>query len=241
MANARKAAVKLLTKLDENSAYSNILLDKELDRYKLDERDKHFATALFYGCIERRLTLDRIIDSRLVRRADKLSLEVRNILRTGIYQLLYMDSVPDHTAVDESVKLVDTRRNPALPGFVNGLMRGFVRDGKPLPEGKNEAEKLMYEYSCPIWLVQKWTDEYGAKTAKDMLIILSGNLFFCIFRIMLIAASRIRIPTAIRIPRKACAIHVISRKLSRNMETRNMMQKDGRTIPAVAAAAPQSP
>lgn len=175
MANARKAAVKLLTKLDENSAYSNILLDKELDRYKLDERDKHFATALFYGCIERRLTLDRIIDSRLVRRADKLSLEVRNILRTGIYQLLYMDSVPDHTAVDESVKLVDTRRNPALPGFVNGLMRGFVRDGKPLPEGKNEAEKLMYEYSCPLWLVQKWTDEYGAKTAKDMLRTSTGR------------------------------------------------------------------
>lgn len=169
MSNARKAAERLLTKLDENSAYSNILLDKELDKYKLDERDKHFATALFYGCIERRLTLDSIIDRRLVRRADKLSNEVRNILRCGIYQLLYMDSVPDHTAVDESVKLVNTKKNPALPGFVNGLLRGFVRDGKAIPEGGNDAEKLMYEYSCPMWLVDKWVDEYGITTAKEML------------------------------------------------------------------------
>ena len=169
MSNARKAAVRLLTKLDENSAYSNILLDKELDKYKLDERDKHFATALFYGCIERRLTLDSIIDSRLIRRDDKLSNEMRNILRSGIYQLLYMDSVPDHTAVDESVKLVNIKRNPALPGFVNGLLRGFVRDGKPIPEGKNDAERLMYKYSCPLWLVEKWVDEYGLGIANEML------------------------------------------------------------------------
>ena len=169
MSNARKAAVRLLTKLDENSAYSNILLDKELDKYKLDERDKHFATALFYGCIERRLTLDSIIDSRLIRRADKLSNEVRNILRSGIYQLLYMDSVPDHTAVDESVKLVNIKRNLALPGFVNGLLRGFVRDGKPIPEGKNDAERLMYKYSCPLWLVEKWVDEYGLGIVNEML------------------------------------------------------------------------
>ena len=169
MANARKAAVRLLTKLDENGAYSNILLDKELDRYRLDERDKHFATALFYGTLERRLTLDKIIDSRLVRRADKLSLEVRNILRAGLYQLLYMESVPDHTAVDESVKLVPTKRNPSLPGFVNGMLRGFIRDGKPLPKGRTKAEELMYEYSCPLWLVEKWISEYGEKTALQML------------------------------------------------------------------------
>ena len=169
MANARKAAVRLLTKLDDNNAYSNILLDKELDRYGLDERDKHFATALFYGTLERRITLDRIIELRLVRKADRLSNEVRNILRTGLYQLLYMDSVPDHTAVDESVKLVSTKRNPALPGFVNGLLRGFVRDGKPLPKGKTKAEELMYEYSCPLWLVEKWISAYGEQTALQML------------------------------------------------------------------------
>ena len=69
----------------------------------------------------------------------------------------------------------------------------------------------------------------------------AANGFFCIFRIILIAASRIRMPTAIRIPRKAWAIHVISRKLSRNMEIRKMMQKDGRIIPTVAAIAPASP
>lgn len=169
MADERRAVVKLLVRLDEDNAYSNILLDKELSKRQLDERQKHFATALFYGVIERKLTLDRIIDDRLVRKKDRLSCEVRNILRCGLYQLLYMDSVPDHTAVDESVKLASKVRNPAIPGFVNGLLRGFIRDGKTLPEGKTKAEQLMYEYSCPLWLVEKWYDEYGEDTAKAML------------------------------------------------------------------------
>lgn len=80
-----------------------------------------------------------------------------------------MDSVADHTAVDESVKLAQRVKNPAIPGFVNGLLRGFIRDGKQLPNGKNGAERLVYEYSCPLWLVEKWYAEYGEDTARAML------------------------------------------------------------------------
>ena len=169
MADERKAVVRLLVRLDEDKAYSNILLDRELTKSQLGDRQKHFATALFYGVIERKLTLDKIIDDRLVRKKDRLSAEVRNILRCGIYQLLYMDSVADHTAVDESVKLAQRVKNPAIPGFVNGLLRGFIRDGKQLPNGKNGAERLVYEYSCPLWLVEKWYAEYGEDTARAML------------------------------------------------------------------------
>lgn len=169
MPNARKFAVKLLTKLDENNAYSNLLLDDALDRSQLDEQDKRFASALFYGTLERKYTLDAIIDSRLRNPSDRLSAEIRNILRTGLYQLLYMDSVPDNAAVDESVKLAKKNRNPAVSGFVNGLLREFIRDGKKLPDTKNEADRLAVEYSCPPWLVSKWLREYGRKTAESML------------------------------------------------------------------------
>lgn len=169
MGNARKTAVRLLTRLENNSSYSNILLDDGLKRSDLSPQEKKFAAALFYGTLERKLTLDAVISARLTKPSDRLSEEIRNILRTGIYQLLYMDSVPDSAAVDESVKLAKKNRNPSAAGFVNGLLRGFIRDGKPLPEGKTKAQKLSIDYSCPLWLVEKWLSEYGENTAVSLL------------------------------------------------------------------------
>lgn len=169
MAGARSFTVKLLIKMENSSAYSNLLLDDALSKSGLSEQDKRFASALFYGTLERRYTLDAVISAHLNNPKDKLSAEVRSILRTGLYQLLYMDSVPDNAAVDESVKLAKRLRNPALAGFVNGLLRSFIRDGKQLPKGRNEIEELSIKYSCPVWLTEKWINEYGKKTALAML------------------------------------------------------------------------
>ena len=169
MAGTRAFAVKLLTKMDKSSAYSNLLLDDALSRSAFDDREKRFVSALFYGTLERRYTLDAVITAHLRNPMDKLSGEVLSILRTGLYQLLYMDSVPDNAAVDESVKLAKHLRNPALAGFVNGLLRSFIREGKKLPEFKNHTEKLSVEFSSPLWLTEKWISEYGEKTALAML------------------------------------------------------------------------
>ena len=169
MSNARLVVLKLLTKLDKNLSYSNILLDDCLSKSQLDYQDKKFASALFYGVLERRITLDAVIKSYSSRPADKLNIEVRNILRMGIYQLCYMDSVPDSAAVDESVKLAKKNKNPAVSGFVNGLLRAFIRDEKKLPKGKNKLEATSIEYSCPLWLVEKWNKEYGREVLEAML------------------------------------------------------------------------
>ena len=136
MSNARSVVLKLLTKLDKNSSYSNILLDDGLSKSDLDAQDKKFAAALFYGVLERRITLDAVIKKYSARPADRLNNDVRNILRMGIYQLCYMDSVPDSAAVDECVKLAKRNRNPGVSGFVNGLLRSFIRDEKALPKEK---------------------------------------------------------------------------------------------------------
>ena len=169
MGNARKFVVKLLTKLDDNSSYSNILLDNALEKSQLDQREKKFASALFYGVLEREITLDEIIISYSKKTSSKLSLEVRNILRTAIYQLLYMNSVPESAAVDEAVKLAKKNRNPAVSGYVNGLLRAFIRDGKKLPQKSGRLEKLSLEYSCPLPLVEKWDREYGEEICMEML------------------------------------------------------------------------
>ena len=125
MENARKTAVKLLCRIDGSSSYSNILLDEHFSRSQLDAQGKKFCAALFYGTLERRLTLDEIIKSYSAKPADKLNPEVRNILRTALYQILYMNSVPESAAVNEAVKLAAKNRNPAVKGYVNGLLRRF--------------------------------------------------------------------------------------------------------------------
>lgn len=169
MGNSRKFVVKLLTSIDDNSSYSNILLDEALKRSSLTQQDKKFATALFYGVLERRYTLDEIIKSLSQNPKNLINHTVRNILRTGLYQLKYMDSVPDSAAVDEAVKLAKKNRNPAIPGFVNAMLRAFIRNDKKLPQGNNDIENLAIEYSCPVWLVEKWDSEYGRQMTINML------------------------------------------------------------------------
>ena len=127
MGNARKTVLRLLTRLENSGSYSNILLDEGLERSDLSPQDKKFAAALFYGVLERQITLDNIIREYSRNPKNKLGTEVRVILRMGLYQLLYMDSVPDNAAVDESVKLAKKNRNPAASGFVNAMLREFIR------------------------------------------------------------------------------------------------------------------
>lgn len=175
MENARKTAVKLLCRIDGSSSYSNILLDEHFSRSQLDAQGKKFCAALFYGTLERRLTLDEIIKSYSAKPADKLNPEVRNILRTALYQILYMNSVPESAAVNEAVKLAAKNRNPAVKGYVNGLLRAFLRADKKLPQQKDPLEKLAFEYSCPLPLVKKWAQEYGRQTAEQMLATSLGR------------------------------------------------------------------
>lgn len=170
MQTPREICLKLLVNTEKNAAYSNIVLDKTLLKYDLlKDVDRRFITALYYGVIERKITLDAVISAYSNRPCDKLSEAVRNILRMGIYQLLYMDSVPDNAAVNESVLLAKDNRNPAVSGFVNAVLRSFIRDGKKLPTYKNKITKLSVDYSCPEWLIKMWFDDYGEETAIAML------------------------------------------------------------------------
>lgn len=169
MQNARNFTKKLLITFFENSSYSNILLDNALAESDLSPQDKKFATNLFYGVIERQITLDAVINKYSKKPVNGLSSDVLQLLRMAVYQILYMDSVPDRAAVFESVKLAKRRNNPALGGYVNGVLRSFLRDNKQIPEPNDKLENLSVKYSCPKWLIEKWTNEYGEDLALDML------------------------------------------------------------------------
>lgn len=162
---AAKAGIRV-----SSGGYSNLVLDAALRNSRLDQRDKAFAAALFYGALERRITLDREIARFCSRPVEKLTPAVLESLRLGFYQILYMDSVPDSAAVNESVELAKALGAASASGFVNGVLRSFLRGGKEadfatLPP----LERLSAEYAAPIWLCKKWTAEYGSERTESIL------------------------------------------------------------------------
>lgn len=169
MINTRAVVLKLLRKIEKDKSYSNIILDKTLKETDCSLQEKKFISALFYGVVERTVTLDAVINKYSKIKTKKLDTDVLIILRMGIYQLLYMDSVPESAAVNESVKLAKKCKNPSFSGFVNGILRSFLRNEKALPEFKNQNESLSVKYSCPVWLVDKWLNEYGESITVSML------------------------------------------------------------------------
>lgn len=164
----RFATLELLNKMD-NQAYSNLILDSTLEASTFSERDKAFVSRLFYGILERKLTLEYVVSVYSNKPLQKLDGSVLNILKMGLYQILYMDSVPDNAAVNESVTLVKQSGKSSASGFVNAVLRNFIRDGKKISFPKDKIERLAVEYSCSSELVKKLCKDYSYELAEDLL------------------------------------------------------------------------
>lgn len=171
MKTPRQIAVELLNQMEKEHAWSNIVLDHALRRSDLSLQDKAFTSALFYGTLTRKYTLDACISAHSKRPISKMDATIKNILRTGMYQLLYMDSVPDHAAVDESVNLCKTMKKASASGFANAIMRSFLRADKkiPVPKKGSLSEKFAVEYSCPPQLAELFLSVYGEKDTRKIL------------------------------------------------------------------------
>ena len=152
-----------------DGGFSNLTLDAVLSKSDLDTRDKSFVSNLFYGVIERQLTIDSQLSLYLSKPLKKLKPEVLTILRIGAYQILYMDKVPDSAAVNESIKLSKKNGASFSSGLINAVLRKVSSKGVVLPDEANEAEYISVKYSSPIWLVKKWINEYGKEdTEKEI-------------------------------------------------------------------------
>ncbi len=170
MADARLTVLKLLLKMESSNSYSNILLNSVLCEQGLSTRDRAFASALFYGVTERKMTLDYIISQNSKVPFNKIQPEAVEILRMGLYQLLYMPSVPDSAAVNESVALCKKNKLFGAQGFVNAMLRNFIRNGKVVDYSNLEpVKRLSIEYSCPEWIAGKFMNEYGEENAVKAL------------------------------------------------------------------------
>ena len=171
--NARQAVLRILKQIDQYPAGMERIVDETLDRLKLDHRDKRFVFEIVSGIVRRRMTLDYTIDSLLSTTALRNNEPLRRILRIGLYQLAYMDRVPDHAAVNESVNCA--KNDPAtraVSGVVNGVLRKIVANKKLMAPDLSKLElhdRLSIEYSHPRWLVERWMSNFGLSKTKRLL------------------------------------------------------------------------
>ncbi len=177
MKNTRRIVLKALLRVDQNGAYSNLVLDEALSDPELDGRDKAFISNIFYGVLERRITLDYIIRSFSSVRLKKIEPTVLEILRLSVYQLVFMDKVPDSAAVNEAVTLCKKEKLYRSSGFVNGVLRSITRAENrfPLPDESDAVKYLSVKYSCPEDIVSLWLEDYGRDVTEGTLSALAGR------------------------------------------------------------------
>lgn len=164
----RTAVAELLVKVSKN-AYSNLALDGLLAKSDYSRQEKKFISRLFYGVTERMMTLDYIISLYSSKPLQKLDPVVLVILRMGLYQLMYMDSVPDNAAVNESVNLAKKMGKTSASTFVNAILRNFVRSGRKFELPENEISRMSVEYSCPEKLAERLVKLHGREKTEAFL------------------------------------------------------------------------
>lgn len=167
MDNPRLVAIKALRRTRQENAFSNLVLDAVLEESDLSAADRAFAAALYYGVLERSKTLDYMIEKLCVSGAKKIAPLVMECLRLGLYQIKFMDKIPQSAAVNETVKIVKKKCSGAT-GFVNALLRRAAREDISLPEGK-DAKSLSVRFSCDESIAARLIKDYGEDTAEGFL------------------------------------------------------------------------
>lgn len=168
MANPRKVAVKALIKIENDGAYSNLAVADILKTTELEAKDKALASALIYGVLDRKITLDYVLSRFMKNPIKKTAPITLQVLRTALYQIMYMDKIPPSAAVNEAVKIIKKSKESRNSGFVNGVLRSILRQEIALPQD-NSINSLKVRYSCPEWIIKSFTYDYGLENTVALL------------------------------------------------------------------------
>ena len=169
---AREAALRALVACEQQGAWSDGFLKKILRTAGLDSRDAALTTRLCFGVLQNRLLLDYYLGKLSTVKLEKMEPAVRNSLRLGAYQVLFLDRVPDHAAVSEAVDLARKgSKNPRSAGLVNGVLRSLVRQKDSLELPEDPAVR----YSHPQWLADLFTRRLGREEAAALMAANNGE------------------------------------------------------------------
>lgn len=171
--NVRELILEILMEVTQKNGYSHLILRSVLEKYQyLDKKERAFLTRVSEGTLQYMIELDYIINQFSKVKVNKMKPVIRNILRMSVYQIKYMDSVPDSAACNEAVKLAKKKGFSALSGFVNGVLRAVGRNLEKVTypqETDHPTEAFSIKYSMPEWIVDKWLDAYGVEQTRELL------------------------------------------------------------------------
>lgn len=171
--NSREIVLEMLLTIEREGTFSNQLIKSVLDKYDyLDGREKAFIKRLAEGTLERQIELDYYLDALSSVPVRKMKPLIRCLMRMSVYQLLYMDNVPDSAVCNEACKLAVKRKFAGLRGFVNGVLRGIARQKHclPMPDpDSNRTEYLSVKYSMPQWIVEQFLSSYDDDAVERIL------------------------------------------------------------------------
>ena len=169
--SSRELILETLLMITRDGQYSHIALKNVLDQYQyLDKKERAFITRVVNGTLEHMVEIDAILNRFSKVKVNKMKPVIRTILRSSVYQMRYMDSVPDRAVCNEAVKLAAKRGFVNLKGFVNGVLRTISRNREDiqLPDKTDMVTYLSIVYSMPEWLVKQWLAVYDADTVETM-------------------------------------------------------------------------
>lgn len=169
MSNVRVAVVNALVKIEKDNSYSNLAVNSFINDNSFKSEDYAFASHLIYGVIERKITLDYYIQRIATKPISKLSSFVLNNLRVAIYQICYMDKIPNSAAVNEAVNIVKQSKERYTAGFVNAALRSFLRNTPQLPIGETDYA-LSIRYSCAKWYINELKQYIGKENVEPFLM-----------------------------------------------------------------------
>ena len=169
--NIRELILGILLEINQEEQYSHIAIRNTLSKYQyLEKQDRAFITRVCEGTQENQIRIDYIINQFSKIQVEKMKPVIREILRISVYQLIYMDHVPDSAVCDEAVKLARKKGLYNLTGFVNGVLRQIARSKENLtfPEKEDGINYLSIQYSVPEWLAERFLEQYGFETAEKI-------------------------------------------------------------------------
>ncbi|MES5395201.1 16S rRNA (cytosine(967)-C(5))-methyltransferase RsmB [Bacillus amyloliquefaciens] len=166
--NVRELALEALEKLEQNQAYSNLLLTSVIKTNTLSDQDRGLLTELVYGTLQNKIALDYMLKP-FIRKPNKVKPWVIQLLRLSAYQMEYLEKVPDRAAIHEAVEIAKKRGHKGIASFVNGILRSLQREGAPsFAEIEDPVLRLSTETSHPEWLVKEWVEAYGFEAAEKI-------------------------------------------------------------------------
>lgn len=170
--NERELILGILLEITRDGEYAHIALRNTLSKYQyLEKRERAFITRVVEGTLEHMMEIDYIINQFSKVKVNKMKPVIRTILRSAVYQILYMDSVPNSAVCNEAVKLAAKKGFVNLKGFVNGVLRNIDRNVNDIqyPKQDNMVEYLSIKYSMPTWILEKWKKSYDWETIERIL------------------------------------------------------------------------